>query len=176
MTNLIIQKKYKIKEHKYYFFYKKKKKIKKVKRFYRKFKSPYRIFKEKIKNKKRASKNNKFKLGVLRILTKKRNIFCTLSDRKGNIRATVSSGLLKVKGRKRQALHIVKKTGQKIIDLIFKHNIRNLLLIHKGNAYKKKKKTLLRKFSSVKKLKFLKVNRPAPRSHNGCRPSKMRRK
>ena len=114
--------------------------------------------------------------GVLKVLTIRRNIFITLADIKGNVRATVSSGLLKVKGRKRQALHIVKATGQKIINLIFKHRMLKLFVFFRGRTYRKKKKTLTQIFSKVRKFEFLKINRPARRCHNGCRSPKKRRK
>lgn len=114
--------------------------------------------------------------GVLRLIINRRNIFCTLSDLAGNMHASISSGLLKVKGRRRQAPHIVRATGQKIINQLFQHKKKKLILIHKGRAYKKKKKILLKTFTKVKKLKFVKVQRPVPRSHNGCRPPKIRRK
>jgi len=130
-------------------------------------------------------KNKALDYGVLRILFKKRNIFCTISSSKGKIYHTISSGLLKVKGRngqvrlkgrKRQALHKVKATAQLIINHIFKKKLFTFVIIHKGKSFRKKKKTFLKAFKNVKKLKFLKINRPAPKSHNGCRPSKIRRK
>jgi ribosomal protein S11 len=123
--------------------------------------------------------------GVLRVLFKKRNIFCTISSEKGKIYHTISSGLLKVttrkgivrlKGRQRQALHKVKAAAQLIINHIFKRRLFTYIIIHKGKSFRKKKKTFFKAFKNVKKLKFLKINRPAPKSHNGCRPSKIRRK
>ena len=86
------------------------------------------------------NKNNRVKkYGVLKVLTIRRNILITLSDLKGNVRATITSGLLKVKGKKRQALHIVTATGQKIIKLIFKHRMLKLFMFFRGRAYRKKK-------------------------------------
>lgn len=123
--------------------------------------------------------------GVLRVLFKKRNIFCTISSSEGKIYHTISSGLLKVntrkgkvrlKGRQRQALHKVKAAAQLIINHIFKRRLFRYIIIHKGKSFRKKKKTFFKTFKNVKKLKFLKINRPAPKSHNGCRPSKIRRK
>jgi ribosomal protein S11 len=161
------------KSKKIHFVFLKKKKIKPKLKFFLKRYNPFLEIK---KTQKRKLKISKAKYGILRISAEKRNIFCTLSDLRGRTRASLSSGLLKVKGRKRQALHIVRATGQIIIKKILESKLTNLILIHKGRAYKKKKKTLLKTFSRVKKLKFLKINRPAPRSHNGCRPRKIRRK
>ena len=188
--NALIQKKSVIKKDIYLpiksFFFKKDKinkiyfvikiKKKRTKRKLKFFIKKYNPYLERKKKHKKKVKISKAKYGILRISAEKRNIFCSLSDSKGNIRTSVSSGLLKVKGRKRQALHIVKATGQIIIKQILHHKITNLILIHKGRAYRKKKKTLLKTFSKVKRLKLLKINRPAPRSHNGCRPRKIRRK
>lgn len=157
--------------NKIYFILKKKKQVKP--RRFLKFQKNNFIFPENIDSKDYKPYSD---YGILRIITNKRNIFCTLSDLKGNIYASISSGLLKVKGRKRQAIHIVRATGQLIINQIFKHKIKILILIHKGKSYEKKKKTLLKTFAKVKKFQFLKVQRPVPRCHNGCRSPKIRRK
>lgn len=125
----------------------------------------------------RSSKNSKIEsYGVIHLLCNKRNIFCTLADYSGQIKASVSTGLLKVKGKKRKAFHYVPKTSQLLLNHIFKIKYRKYRVQIKGNGPKKKKRILINSFLKIKKFKFVRLNNLAPRSHNGCRPPKIRRK
>lgn len=149
------------------------KKIKSFKKVFNKLRNRLR------KKRKFSFKPRDFKLrsyGVIHLLCNKRNIFCTLSDYNGQIKASVSTGLLKVKGRKRKAFHYVPKTSQLLLNYIFKIKYRKYSLQIKGNGPKKKKRILINSFLKIKKFKFVKLNNLAPRSHNGCRPPKIRRK
>lgn len=123
---------------------------------------------------KRYNNNNKY--GVIHLLCNKRNIFCTLTDSVGTIKASVSTGILKVKGRKKRGHHYTPKTGQLLVNYLFKIHYRKFDLQIRGNGPKKKKRILANKFLRIKKFKFLRLNNQAPRSHNGCRPPKIRRK
>lgn len=114
--------------------------------------------------------------GVIHLLCNKRNIFCTLSDSTGQIKASVSTGMLKVKGRKRRGFHYVPKTGQLLINHLFKIKYRSFLMRIKGNGPKKKKRVLLNCFLKIKKFQYPQLTNLVPRSHNGCRPPKIRRK
>lgn len=114
--------------------------------------------------------------GVIHLLCNKRSIFCTLSDASGIIKASVSTGMLKVKGKKRKSYYYVPKTGQLLINYMFKLPYRKYYVLIKGNAFRKKKRILIKTFLKIKKFKYIRVDNLAPRSHNGCRPPKIRRK
>lgn len=128
-------------------------------------------------NPKSKSKRQKLgKNGVIHLLCNKRNIFCTLTDNKGQIKASVSTGILKVKGKKRRGFYYVPKTSQLLINYLFKIHYRKFLVYIKGNGPKKKKRILINSFLRIKKFKYRQLHNLAPRSHNGCRPPKLRRK
>lgn len=171
MMNYIIQKEFynKLKENTL---------VRKIKSF----KKVLKKLRKRLRKKKRHSCNanlRDFKLksyGIIHLLCNKRNIFCTLSDSNGQIKASVSTGLLKVKGRKRIGFHYVPKTSQLLLNYLFKIRYRKFSLQIKGNGPKKKKRILVNSLLKIKKFKYVRLNYLAPRSHNGCRPPKIRRK
>ena len=77
--------------------------------------------------------------GVIHLLCNKRSIFCTLSDLHGNIKASVSTGMLRVKGKKKKSYYYVPKTGQLLVNYMFKIPYRKFYVHIKGNAFRKKK-------------------------------------
>lgn len=168
--------------------YKTKLKVKRRKKVYS-FKTVY-IFKKRIfrilrKKAKRFQKKRRllnytaqpFKpsLGVLRLTSKRRNIIATLSSLKGHLFATITTGLLHVKGKERQATHIIRETAQLIIKKIKESKLTRLIYVVRGASTRRKKKLFYDTLRRIKKVKFKKLVIAAPRAHNGCRPTKIRR-
>jgi ribosomal protein S11 len=124
-------------------------------------------------------KKDFYNFGLLRIFYKKRNIFICLTDVSGKILSSTSYGSLGLKKRKYMPAYLVLKTAKKIINKLLKIKIRKfrqLILIFKGRAHRKVKKTLIKPFKKNNKLKVLKLIKLPLKSHNGCRPRKERRK
>lgn len=141
--------------------------------------------KRKVKQRKKRiliqSKRSKAKrskgYGFIKITYRRRNIFGTISGKNGKLYGTVTTGIVNnVKGKKRQALYNIRATGQLLIEKILKSKINHYIVSHQGKSFRKKKKTFFRRVRRLKRLRLLQIYRPAPRSHNGTRPSKKRRK
>ncbi|HEY6143414.1 MAG TPA: 30S ribosomal protein S11 [Flavobacterium sp.] len=117
----------------------------------------------------------KTKIGFLRISFNRRNIFVTLSTTKGQLLTTITTGILNVKGKERQATHIIRATANLIITKIQEAKLSQLIYIIKGNSPRRKKKLFYDTLRKIKPIKFKKLIVVAPRAHNGCRPAKIRR-
>lgn len=144
--------------------------------------SPYELKKYKnLKKKKllRRKLSAKDLYGIINIFFRKRNIIIVFSSRYNKVLLTTSSGCTGFKRRKFQAPYIVKATVKKIISKFFilKNNkLRKWKLILKGHPHKKTRKTLLQPIINHKKINVKQITRISVRSHNGCRPRKIRRK
>jgi ribosomal protein S11 len=117
--------------------------------------------------------------GILRVFYKKRNIFLVLSDPFGKTYTSTSSGTLVKKKKKFIPSYVVKDTARKMISKLFLlklPQLRKIVLMFKGRQHRKTKTALLEPFQKHKKLKVLALIKSSFRSHNGCRPPKIRRK
>ena len=102
-----------------------------------------------------------------------------LTNVHGKILSSTSYGSLGLKKRKYMPAFLVLKTAKKIVNKLLKvpnSKLKKLVLIFKGRAHRKVKKTLIKPFKKNKKLKILKLIKLPLKSHNGCRPRKERRK
>lgn len=118
----------------------------------------------------------KRKIGLVRLLIKKRNIFFNLTTRHGYILTKTSTGRLKIKGKERNLAYIIKRNSKFINFLIKKHQYKNLILYIKNKCYTHKKKTFLANFLPIlNKIQIIKIITKNSRAHNGCRPPKKRR-
>ena len=117
----------------------------------------------------------KNKLGVLRVSSNRRNIIATLSTIKGQLLGTITTGILNVKGKERQATHIIRATANLIVTKIKEAKIKQLIYVIRGNSPRRKKKLFYDTLRKIKRIKFKKLIVVAPRAHNGCRSTKMRR-
>jgi hypothetical protein len=119
-------------------------------------------------------------LGFLNIIYSKRNIFATVSDFRGEILGTTTTGLLKAgRGRRRNLLLNIKKTATNTVNIVFKSKLTDLVLVQKGKTFNKKKRTfkkiVLKGTTKGGKI-FTDLVRPVVREHNGSRPVKVRRR
>lgn len=133
----------------------------------------------KLKKRKKLVKSKlpllKNKIGVLRISSNRRNIIATLSTITGQLLGTITTGILNVKGKERQATHIIRATANLIITKIRNEKIKQLIYSIRGNSPRRKKKLFYDTLRKTKRIKFKKLIIVAPRTHNGCRSTKIRR-
>jgi ribosomal protein S11 len=115
--------------------------------------------------------------GLVTIKCVKRNIYLTLSDNQGRIKASMSTGYLKAKGRARRAAFFIKILAKRFTDLILESKLKKIHYSLCGYIPRRTKRIFLRSFKmQKKKFKIYKFTRLLKNPHNGCRPSKMRRK
>jgi ribosomal protein S11 len=115
--------------------------------------------------------------GTVSIKCAKRNIYLTLANNKGQVKATISTGYLKAKGKARKAIFFIKILAKRFTDLILKSKIKKIHLSLRGFIPRKVKRIFLRTFKYKKrKFKIYKFTRRLKSPHNGCRPPKIRRK
>jgi ribosomal protein S11 len=115
--------------------------------------------------------------GLVSIKCAKRNIYLTLSDNKGYIKATISTGYLKAKGKARKAIYFIKILANRFTTLILESKLKRIHLSLLGYLPRKVKRVFLRCFKREKrKFKIYKFTRRLKQPHNGCRPPKIRRK
>lgn len=115
--------------------------------------------------------------GLVTIKCVKRNIYLTLSDNQGRMKASMSTGYLKAKGKARRAAFFIKILAKRFTDLILKSKLKKIHYSLCGYLPRKTKRIFLRAFKGQKKkFKIYKFTRRLKTPHNGCRPSKMRRK
>jgi ribosomal protein S11 len=117
----------------------------------------------------------KYKVGIIRVSANRRNIFATLSNSRGRLLVTVTTGILLAKGKERQATHIIRATANLLTKKIKKEKLNKVFYIIRGNSTRRKKKLFYDTISRTKHLKIKKIIVSVPRAHNGCRPSKKRR-
>lgn len=185
-TKLRLKKRLNVKyKRRYILKYKFKKKVKKKfirraklpkekRQKFKKFVKLTKSFKKRIKLPKKI-KFAKAKIGVVKVHAKRRNIFATLSTPTGRLLVTVTTGILNVKGKERQATHIIKATANLLIKKIRKIKITVITYIVQGNSTRRKKKLFYDTLRRVRRIRIKKIIVVAPRAHNGCRPSKNRR-
>jgi ribosomal protein S11 len=115
--------------------------------------------------------------GLVSIKCAKRNIYLTLADNQGRIKATISTGYLKAKGKARKAIYFMKILAKRFTQLILNSKIKKIHLSLCGYIPRKIKRIFLRTFKYEKrKFKIYKFTRRLKSPHNGCRPPKIRRK
>lgn len=123
------------------------------------------------------------KYGFLSLKCSKRNIYFNLSDSRNRLRATMSTGYIKVKGKARRAIYVIKKLGKAFLRLILASKLKRIHLSISGFIPRKIKRIFLKIFKTKSKsrkrkkaFKFCKYTRYLRYPHNGCRPSKIRRR
>jgi ribosomal protein S11 len=117
--------------------------------------------------------------GFLNIIYSKRNIFATVSNFKGKILGTTTTGLLKAgRGRRRNLQLNIKRTASNTVNQVFKSKLTDIVLVQKGKTFNKKKRTFKRILlkGTTKRVIVSDLVRPAVREHNGSRPVKVRRR
>lgn len=115
--------------------------------------------------------------GLVTIKCVKRNIYLTLSDNQGRVKASISTGYLKAKGKARRAAFFIKILAKRFTDLILESKLKKIHYSLCGYIPRKTKRIFLRSFKmQKKKFRIYKFTRKLMNPHNGCRPSKMRRK
>lgn len=156
----------------------------------------YLVYSRERKRHKRQLHDKKF--GFLSIKCSKRNIYLNLSDSRNRLRATMSTGYIKVKGKARKALYVIKKLAKTFSKHILASKLKRIHLSISGYIPRKVKRTILRIFKSMSFSKAYKKKGPKLKKknkkrfnrlfkiyrytkylrypHNGCRPSKVRRK
>ena len=117
----------------------------------------------------------KYKVGIVRVIANRRNIFATLSNSRGRLLVNITTGLLHATGKERQATHIIRATAKLLTKKIYKKKLNKLCYILRGNSTRRKKKLFFDTLNRIKRVKIKKIVVTAPRVHNGCRPSKKRR-
>ena len=155
---------------------KKKKKVLNIKKSVKLPKTFKKRFSKRVKYpKKFKTRFSKPKTGVVKVTANRRNIFATLSTSKGRLVVTVSTGILNVKGKERQATHIIRATANLLIKKIRRIKFNQIIYIIQGISTRRKKKLFYDTLRRVRQIKIKKVIVAVPRAHNGCRPSKKRR-
>jgi ribosomal protein S11 len=155
---------------------KKKKKVLNIKKLVKLPKTFKKRFSKRVKYpKKFKTRFSKPKTGVVKVTANRRNIFATLSTSKGRLVVTVSTGILNVKGKERQATHIIRATANLLIKKIRRIKFNQIIYIIQGTSTRRKKKLFYDTLRRVRQIKIKKVIVAVPRAHNGCRPSKKRR-
>lgn len=155
---------------------KKKRKVLNIKKLVKLPKTFKKRFSKRVKYpKKFKTRFSKPKTGVVKVTANRRNIFATLSTSKGRLVVTVSTGILNVKGKERQATHIIRATANLLIKKIRRIKFNQIIYIIQGTSTRRKKKLFYDTLRRVRQIKIKKVIVAVPRAHNGCRPSKKRR-
>lgn len=153
-----------------------KKKKKNLKKFVKLPKAFKKRFSKRVRYPKRfKTRFFKPKIGIVKVTIHRRNIFATLSTPKGRLIVTVTTGILNVKGKERQATHIIRATANLLVKKIRKAKFNNITYIIQGTSTRRKKKLFYDTLRRVRQIKIKKVIVAVPRAHNGCRPSKKRR-
>lgn len=107
---------------------------------------------------------NDKKFGFLSIKCSKRNIYLNLSDSRNRLRATMSTGYIKVKGKARKALYVMKKLAKAFSKHILASKLKKIHLSISGYIPRKVKRTILRIFKSMSFNKaYKKKNKKGPR-------------
>lgn len=115
--------------------------------------------------------------GLVSIKCAKRNIYLTLADNQGRIKATISTGYLKAKGKARKSIYFIKILAKRFTQLILESKLKKIHFSLSGYIPRKIKRIFLRTFKYEKrKFKIYKFTRRLKSPHNGCRPPKIRRK
>jgi ribosomal protein S11 len=84
--------------------------------------------------------------GLVSIKCAKRNIYLTLADNQGRIKATISTGYLKAKGKARKAVYFIKILAKRFTQLILESKIKKIHLSLCGYIPRKIKRIFLRTF------------------------------
>lgn len=123
--------------------------------------------------------------GTLYIKSVKHNLYLNLSDSQNRLKATISTGYIKAKGRARRQVYILKKFAKRFFDLILASKIKKIHLVLSGHIPLHIKRIFLSAFSFGKrrkkkknppKFQFYRYTKYLRTPHNGCRPRKIRRK
>ena len=95
---------------------------------------------------------------------------------RGKILFSTSTGCLKVKGKKRISTHILRLILKLMLKGIFESRIRHFIIYFTNIAPKKQQQLFFKTLGKVKAFSFKSLHFLSVSSHNGCRPSKVRRK
>jgi ribosomal protein S11 len=129
---------------------------------------------KKIKKKKGVPKISSEFISLLIRITK-RNIFSTVTDYKGNILSSISIGILHVRGKERNTNYAIESTAEILCKKITELNKGYIICTFEGKSNIRKKRRFLKALRDKTPTNMLKIQRFSTRSHNGCRPSKVRR-
>jgi ribosomal protein S11 len=117
--------------------------------------------------------NSQFLILLLQI--HKRNIFSNVRDLKGVLLASISIGILSVRGKERNTNYSIESAASLLCKRLRMLNKAYLICIIMGKSNLRKKRRFLKTIQNQTPIHILKIQRFSTRSHNGCRPTKIRR-
>lgn len=109
---------------------------------------------------------------ILIILFKPTNLFCIVTDLKGDVLFWTSSGILNIKGTKKLIPSTIVYTLKYVINLFYKNKYKYIHIKIKG--FNKNKKSILKVFKNTF-LNILSICDLKSLPHNGCKKPKRRR-
>jgi ribosomal protein S11 len=115
-----------------------------------------------------------FKTKVYAIFRETKNNFIITCVKKGKLIKSINAGICKFKGRTKRFPHTAYICGLKMAEHLDKLKIKVIIVVLKARK-KKKLRESLRGFMS-KDIKIIKFIKKRPRSHNGIRHKKQKRK
>lgn len=145
-----------------------------IRYFSKKDKSPKKFVTNKAIKKKDAPLVPDQLISLLIKITK-RNIFSTVTDYNGNLLISISIGMLSVRGKERNTNYAIESTAELLCKKLTDLNKAYIICILVGKSNLRKKRRFLKALRDKTPTYMLKIQRFSTRSHNGCRPSKVRR-
>nr|YP_009118081.1 ribosomal protein S11 [Malawimonas californiana]AJF22875.1 ribosomal protein S11 [Malawimonas californiana] len=120
----------------------------------------------------KTNKYIKYKIFNIYIKTTLNNTFITLTDIKGQIKATCSGGKLGYKGSKRSTVYATENILLKILKTCLNSGVKKVQLFFNGIG---KPKKMFIKLIRKNGIKIIALNDITPIPYNGCRLPKKRR-